>query len=255
MVLRAFMYSMKGVLMVSGITLVLGRNLSESGLGVFSVWMKIVRRCCWGANGLRTLHDCWLTRGRTVERRALAVCACLLLLALAEAEAEADATWRRRGMVVVAAGLVVLETKGTRPCRSNSLFEGIVGGLVLLCRGKDTATTSDDEEGRRRWERKGMTPKQEIPTHLPAIPKCCRRAGAWNCQRPLTLTRFSAGMRPLPCHVYGPSVMHGGRSVLLRHTKLFAIFGAIDWGFLVSLTGKFVSLYSNWVELEIPSWH
>lgn len=58
MVLRAFMYSMKGVLIDSGMTLVLGRNLSESGLGVFSVWMKMVRRC-WGARLVLGTHDCW----------------------------------------------------------------------------------------------------------------------------------------------------------------------------------------------------
>lgn len=61
MVLRAFMYSIKGVLIDSGITLVLGRNLSESGLGVPSVWMKMVRRC-WGATVvLEVAHCCcWL---------------------------------------------------------------------------------------------------------------------------------------------------------------------------------------------------
>lgn len=44
MVLRGLRYSMKGVGRFSGRMRWLGRNLSASGLGVPSVWMKIVRR-------------------------------------------------------------------------------------------------------------------------------------------------------------------------------------------------------------------
>ena len=43
MVERGLRYSMKGAEMFSGRTRWLGMNLRASGLGVFSVWMKIVR--------------------------------------------------------------------------------------------------------------------------------------------------------------------------------------------------------------------
>jgi hypothetical protein len=40
---RGFRYSINGVLILSGTMRWLGKNLRASGLGVFSVWMKIVR--------------------------------------------------------------------------------------------------------------------------------------------------------------------------------------------------------------------
>jgi len=43
MVERGFMYSMKGVANPGGKIGWLGRNLSASGLGVFSVWINMVR--------------------------------------------------------------------------------------------------------------------------------------------------------------------------------------------------------------------
>ena len=44
MVDRGERYSMKGEVTFSGRTRWLGRNLRASALGVFSVWMKMVRR-------------------------------------------------------------------------------------------------------------------------------------------------------------------------------------------------------------------
>jgi hypothetical protein len=54
MVERGERYSMKGVARPSGRTRWLGRNLRASGLGVFSVWMKMVRRAVRGRSG-----HCW----------------------------------------------------------------------------------------------------------------------------------------------------------------------------------------------------
>jgi hypothetical protein len=61
------MYSMNGVDRPSGSTRWLGRNLSASGLGVFSVWMKIVRLPPAAAAGRRRVDGWW--RGWRVGRR------------------------------------------------------------------------------------------------------------------------------------------------------------------------------------------
>lgn len=72
-------------------------------------------------------------------------------------------------MVVAAGRTVDLETRGTRPCRSNNLFDGIVGGVIVgVCRsaveGKETRRLRTGKGRKTGWERKGMTPKQ-IPTY------------------------------------------------------------------------------------------
>jgi hypothetical protein len=110
MVLRGDMYSMKGVVRVAGRTRWLGRNLRASGLGVGSVWMKIVR-CCW-----------WELRGRgwgvgrrgrrPAEGRSREVCR---LRPVAEGAAGAG---RRHRMEEGRKTRVGWEVRGVRPRRS-----------------------------------------------------------------------------------------------------------------------------------------
>jgi len=89
MVERGVRYSMKGVDTFSGRTRWLGRNLRASGLGVFSVWMKIVRRCCCcgaRAHGLLAWAASW-GRARALDARLPPVCACLFVVVVAVVEA------------------------------------------------------------------------------------------------------------------------------------------------------------------------